>query len=96
MAHHKSAKTRIKRNEKRRQINKNRISSIRTSIKKVLLALDKKDLPTAQEAFKSAEKEIAKGASKGVMHKNTASRTVSRLSKKVKEVDSSKKTTAKK
>jgi len=86
MAHHKSAKTRIKRNEVRRVINKDRNSKIKTAIKKVLTAIEAQDYAAAQEAMKVAQTEISRGATKGVMHKNTASRKISRLTKAVKAV----------
>ncbi|MBN2676070.1 MAG: 30S ribosomal protein S20 [Alphaproteobacteria bacterium] len=86
MANHKSAKKRIRRNETARQVNKNRLSRIRTFIKKVeaLIGLGKKD--EAKIALVKAESELARGVSKGVLKKNTASRKTSRLSKKVKEI----------
>ena len=84
MANHKSAKKRIRRNEAARITSKNRLSRIRTFIKKVesLIGLGKKD--EAKTAFVQAESELARGVSKGVLRKNTASRKTSRLSKKVK------------
>ncbi|MCV6599620.1 MAG: 30S ribosomal protein S20 [Alphaproteobacteria bacterium] len=96
MAHHKSAKTRIKRNEKRRVINKDRNSKIKTAIKKVLAAVEAKDKAQASEALKVAQVEISRGATKGVMHKKTASRKISRLSKRVKSLGVAKKAPAKK
>lgn len=96
MAHHKSAKTRIKRNEVRRVINKDRNSKIKTAIKKVLAAVDANDSAAALEALKVAQVEISRGATKGVMHKKTASRKISRLAKAVKAVAPAKKAPAKK
>jgi len=96
MAHHKSAKTRIKRNETRRVINKDRNSKIKTAIKKVLTAIEANDSTTALEALRVAESEITRGAAKGIMHENTASRKVSRLSKRVKALGGKKTTVAKK
>tara|TARA_B100000614_G_scaffold148735_2_gene131954 strand:- start:784 stop:1047 length:264 start_codon:yes stop_codon:yes gene_type:complete len=83
MAHHKSAKTRIVRNNRRRAINTARISRIRTFLKRVELAIGQGDKATAQAALKSAEPEVMRGVSKGVLHKNTAARKISRLSKRV-------------
>ena len=91
MAHHKSAKTRIKRNETRRVINKDRNSKIKTAVKKVIASVEANDYTAAQEALKVAQIEIARGASKGVMHKNTASRRISRLAKTVKAIGGAKK-----
>tara|TARA_B100001996_G_C18393796_1_gene490242 strand:- start:388 stop:651 length:264 start_codon:yes stop_codon:yes gene_type:complete len=84
MADHKSSKKRIIRNNKRNVINTNRMSRIRTFVKKVenLISSDSKD--KAEEAFKIAMPELQKGVSKGLIHKNTAARKLSRLSKKIK------------
>jgi len=84
MAHHKSAKKRIRRNDRREVINKNRISRIRTFIRKVDEAIEAGDKKVADAAFVAAQPEIHRGVSKGVMHKTTAARKLSRLSKRVK------------
>jgi len=86
MANHKSAKKRIIRNAHRAEINKSRISRIRTFIKKVETAIESGDKANAQLALKEAQPEIMRGVSKGVLHKNTASRKMSRLSARVKTV----------
>lgn len=83
---HKSAKKRVRRNEKRSVINGNRRSRIRTFIKKVLVAAKAGDYDVAQAAFRAAEPEIQRGADKGIFHKKTASRLVSRLSARVKKL----------
>ena len=84
MANHKSSKKRILRNNKRNEINSNRISRIRTYIKKVETEISSENKDKANEAFKLAMPEIQRGVSKGLMHKNTASRKLSRLSSKIK------------
>ena len=84
MAHHKSAKKRIRRNERRQVINKNRISRIRTFIRKVDEAIEAGDKKVADAAFVAAQPEIHRGVTKGVLHKATAARKLSRLSKRVK------------
>ena len=84
MANHKSSKKRILRNNKRNEINSNRISRIRTYIKKVETEISSENKDKAKEAFKLAMPEIQKGVSKGLIHKNTASRKLSRLSNKIK------------
>lgn len=84
MANHASAKTRVRRNERRALINTNRKSRIRTFIKKVEMAIESGNAKDAQEAFKSAQPEIMRGVAKGIYHKNTASRKVSRLSARIK------------
>ena len=86
MANHKSSKKRILRNNKRNEINSNRISRIRTYIKKVETEISSENKDKANEAFKLAMPEIQKGVSKGLMHKNTASRKLSRLSNKIKSI----------
>ena len=83
MANHSSSKKAIRQIETRTEQNRTRVSRIRTFIKKVesLIAEEKK--AEAIAALRQAESEIMRGVSKGVMHKNTASRRVSRLSKRV-------------
>jgi small subunit ribosomal protein S20 len=86
MANHKSSKKRILRNNKRNEINSNRISRIRTYIKKVETEISSENKDKADEAFKLAMPEIQRGVSKGLIHKNTASRKLSRLSNKIKSI----------
>ena len=86
MANHKSAKKRIRRNANRAEINKSRISRIRTFIKKVEVAIDADDGAAATSALRTAQPEIMRGVTKGVLHKNTASRKMSRLAARVKTV----------
>ena len=88
MANHKSSKKRIIRNAKRAQINGARTSRMRTFIKKIELALEAGDAKAADEALKKAQPEILRGVSKGIIHKNTASRRISRLSARVKSLKS--------
>lgn len=84
MAHHKSAKKRIRRNDRRFAINHARKSRLRTMVKKAELAIASGDQAVAADAFKVAQTELMRGAQKGVLHKNTASRKVSRLNARVK------------
>ena len=86
MAHHKSAKKRIRQTERRTEVNRARVSRIRTFVKKVELAISGGDAAAAQAALKEAQPELMKGAQAGVLHKNTASRKVSRLVARVKEM----------
>ena len=86
MANHKSAKKRIRRNLARAEINKSRMSRIRTFIKKVEHAIGVGDIDDARVALKQAQPEIMRGVSKGVLHKNTASRKMSRLAAGVKKL----------
>lgn len=84
MANHKSAKTRINRNNKRAVINGARRSRVRTFVKKVEALINEKNKEQALEAFKVAESELMIAVRKGVYALNTAARTVSRLSRKIK------------
>ena len=83
MANTPQAKKRIRRNERRAVVNGNRIGRIRTFVKKVESALDAGDKEAAKAALASAQPELARGVAKGVLHKNTASRKFSRLTKRL-------------
>jgi small subunit ribosomal protein S20 len=83
MANTPQAKKRIRRNASRAAINHTRISRIRTFIKQVESAIAAGKKNEAAEALKKAQPEMARGVSRGVLHKNTASRKLSRLSKRV-------------
>lgn len=84
MAHHKSAKKRIIRNQKRFDINRDRRSRVRTFIKKVETAIAAGDSDAARAAFKACEPELMRGAQKGAFSRGMASRKVSRLAAQVK------------
>jgi len=83
MANTPQARKRIRRNDRRAEINTARISRIRTFVKKVESAIEAKDKPAAAEALHAAQPELARGVARGVLHKNTASRKFSRLTKAV-------------
>ncbi|WP_068090504.1 MULTISPECIES: 30S ribosomal protein S20 [Novosphingobium] len=83
MANTPQARKRLRRNEKRAEINGARVSRIRTFVKKVEAALAGGDKTAATEALHAAQPELARGVARGVMHKNTASRKLSRLTKAV-------------
>ena len=83
MANTPQAKKRIRRNNTRAEINTNRVSRIRSFLKKVETAIAGGDKTAAAEALKAAQPELARGVARGVLHKNTASRKMSRLSKRV-------------
>ncbi len=83
MANTPQARKRIRRNQRRTDINTNRVSRIRTFVKKVEAALEGGDKAAAAEALKAAQPELARGVAKGVLHKNTAARKLSRLTKRV-------------
>jgi small subunit ribosomal protein S20 len=83
MANTPQAKKRIRRNQRRAEINGARVSRIRTFVKKVELALAAGDKAAAAEALTAVQPELARGVARGVLHKNTASRKFSRLTKAV-------------
>jgi small subunit ribosomal protein S20 len=83
MANTPQAKKRIRRNDKRAEINGARVGRIRTFIKAVESAVDAGDKAAAADALKKAQPEMARGVARGVVHKNTASRKFSRLTKRV-------------
>ncbi|GMB07565.1 small subunit ribosomal protein S20 [Thermolongibacillus altinsuensis] len=82
----KSAIKRVKTSNKRRAQNASMKSAMRTAIKKFEALVELKDVEKAQEAFILASKKIDKAASKGLIHKNTASRYKSRLAKKLNSI----------
>ena len=84
MANIKSAKKRIRRNEAFSEVNKDRRSRVRTFIKKVELAIAKGDAEEARAALKAAQPEMHRGVSRGVFHRNTVARKLSRLSAQIK------------
>ncbi|MBX9728677.1 MAG: 30S ribosomal protein S20 [Sphingopyxis sp.] len=83
MANTPQARKRIRRNATRTVVNKNRVSRIRTLVKKVELALIAGDKAAATTAMAAMQPELARGVAKGVVHKNTAARKYSRLNKRL-------------
>jgi small subunit ribosomal protein S20 len=83
MANTPQSKKRIRRNAVRQTINHSRISRIRTFIKAVELAIATGKKADAADALKRVQPEMMRGVARGVLHKNTASRKISRLSKRV-------------
>jgi len=83
MANTPQAKKRIRRNDSRAAINKTRVSRIRTFIKKVESAIVAGGSSEALVALSTAQPELMRGVAKGVIHKNTAARKMSRLTKRV-------------
>ncbi|MEK9947406.1 MAG: 30S ribosomal protein S20 [Alphaproteobacteria bacterium] len=84
MAHHKSAQKRIRQTARRTKVNIARVGRMRTFVKKVELAIESGDRAKAQDALRQAEPEMMRAANKGIVKKNTMSRRVSRLSKRIK------------
>ena len=83
MANTPQAKKRIRRNNRRAEINGARVSRIRTFVKKVETALEAGDKAAATTALAAMQPELARGVAKGVLHKNTASRKFARLTKRL-------------
>ncbi|HUF86390.1 MAG TPA: 30S ribosomal protein S20 [Thermohalobaculum sp.] len=83
MANTPSAKKRVRQIARRTEVNKARRSRLRTFIRKVEEAIAAGDRETALAALRAAQPEIMRGAGKGVLHANTASRKVSRLHKRI-------------
>jgi len=84
MANSPQARKRIRQIERRTAINKSRKSRVRTFIRKVEEAIARGDQSAAVAALRMAQPEIMRGATKGIMHKNTASRKISRLAGRIK------------
>ena len=81
-----SAKKRLRQTIKKTTENKNRKTRIKTFVKKVEQAIVEGDQAAANEVFSAAQSEIMRGVTKGVVHKNTASRKISRLNSRVKSL----------
>ncbi|UCH73665.1 MAG: 30S ribosomal protein S20 [Rhodospirillales bacterium] len=86
MAHHQSAKKRIRQTARRTDVNRNRVSRIRTFVKKFELAVASGDKDAAQAALRAAAPELQRGVSRGILHRNTVARKISRMSAKVKQL----------
>ncbi len=86
MANTEQSKKRARQSEARYAVNKARRSRIRTFLRKVEEAIASGNGEAAQAALKAAQPELARGVTKGVLHKNTVSRKMSRLASRVKAV----------
>ncbi len=82
MANHASALKRVRQNRKRRLRNKSYKSTISTTVKKAFISLDEKNTEGAQKYFKEAVARLDSAVNKGILHRNAASRKVSRLTRK--------------
>jgi small subunit ribosomal protein S20 len=78
-----SAKKRAKQAIVRTERNTARKSAVKTALKKVLVALDQKDIESAKKLLRDAESQVARAKGKGVIHHNTAARTIGRLATRV-------------
>lgn len=87
MATHASAKKRIRQVVRRTAVNRSRISRIRTFIKNVEMAIESGDAAAAKLALQAAQPEIMRAAQRRILHRNTASRKISRLSARIKGME---------
>lgn len=87
MANSPSSKKRARQTERRTEVNKARRSRIRTFVRKVEEAIATGDVSAASAALRAAQPEIMRGVTKGVAHKNTASRKISRLAGRIKALN---------
>lgn len=83
MAHHKSAEKRIRQTETRTARNRANTSRLKSAVKKAETAIAGGNKAEAEAALKAAQPELARGVNHGVIHKNTAARKMSRLTKRV-------------
>lgn len=84
MANTPQARKRIRRNARRADVNKARVSRIRTFVKKAESTIEGGEKGASVESLKAAQVELMRGVAKGVLHKNTAARKIARLAKRVK------------
>jgi small subunit ribosomal protein S20 len=83
---HKSAKTRVRRNARRNDINTARVSKTRSGLRKINEAIAAGKYEEARAALKAAQPDLQRSADKGLLHKKTASRKLSRLSAQIKKL----------
>lgn len=83
MPHHRSAEKRLRQTEKRTAINRSRLSRVRTFVKKVETAIATGDKAAAASAFQLAQPEMHRATTKGVLHRNTVARKLSRLAARI-------------
>jgi small subunit ribosomal protein S20 len=88
MAHHPSAKKRIRQIKRRTEVNRARVSRFRTYVKKVELAIASGDKQQAQAALRDAQPQLMRGANQGIVHRNLVARKLSRLSARIKGMPS--------
>lgn len=87
MAYHSSAKKRIRQIARRTEVNRARISRIRTFVRKVEEAIESGNKETAAVTLREVQPELMRGAKSGLLHRNTVARRVSRLSRRIKAMN---------
>ena len=88
MANIRSAKKRIRQTNRQTEVNRDRRSRVRSCLKKIDAAIKGGDGATAREALRHAQPELARGVARGVFHRNMAARRLSRLSARIKALNS--------
>lgn len=83
MANSPQARKRVRQSVRRTAVNRSRVTQYRTQVKKVETAIAAGDKAAAQEAFRSAQPVLMSGVNKGIVHKNTVARKISRLSRRI-------------
>jgi small subunit ribosomal protein S20 len=83
MANIKSAKKRVLQTAKRQARNQSRKSSLKTAVKKVVAAIEAGNIEASKTLLVEAESKIARAKGKGLLHRNTAARKISKLAQKV-------------
>jgi len=84
MANYASAKKRIRQTKRRTEVNRRRVSSVRTEVRKVEAAIANGTKAEAEAAFRVAQPHMMRGVGRGIMRRNTVARKLSRLSKRIK------------
>jgi small subunit ribosomal protein S20 len=84
MAQHKSAEKRIRQTKSRTEVNRARTSRMRSAVKEAETAVASGDKAAAQKALRASEPELMRAVKAGIVKKNTASRKISRLAKRIK------------
>ena len=86
MANTRSAKKATRVSSRRALINKNRLSRVRSAVREVESALESGNREAAETAFRNVQPELSRGAQKGILHKKAASRKISRLAQRLKNL----------
>lgn len=86
MPQHKSAKARVRHNARREEMNNARKSAVRTAVRALREAVAKGDAAAAEKQLRTSTAQVQRGVTKGVLKKNAAARTVSRMAKSIKKI----------
>lgn len=86
MANSPQARKRVRQTARRTAVNRSRVSQYRTEVKRVEVAIESGDKSAAQTAFRAAQPVLMSGVNKGIVHRNTVARKISRLSRQIKKL----------